>query len=48
MSKTRIALVVIAIVIVLGGVLSLSRFLARDKCLDSGGSWNAAMRVCER
>jgi hypothetical protein len=48
MSTKRIVLVGVAIMILLAGVLWLSEFIARDKCLDSGGRWNAALKTCER
>jgi hypothetical protein len=28
------------------GVYALGRFVARDKCLDAGGTWNGAKGLC--
>jgi len=48
MSKKRIILVGVAMVILLAGDLWLPAFIARDKCLDSGGRWSAVSLTCER
>jgi hypothetical protein len=48
MSKKRIILASIAMVILMAGILWLPGFMAQDKCLDSGGRWNAGSKTCER
>lgn len=39
-------LVIVAIAIVAG--IALRDYFTIDACLDSGGRWNADLRVCER
>ncbi|WNC67360.1 L,D-transpeptidase family protein [Thalassotalea nanhaiensis] len=43
-SKFKYPLIVLMVVFV---YVFASEFINKDKCLDSGGSWNSALQICE-
>ena len=41
-------LVLVVAACVFASIKPIARFIAVDRCLDSGGRWNVAIEACER